>query len=78
MMKKEKGKIQQQAKAYWQLSNNERFAEPPTFITCRPDSRLVAIFALFAGSMGAYGSKELAGVVVSAFLFTPFLILAGC
>lgn len=49
-------------------------------ITCRPDSRLVAIFALFADSANAYGdSNELAGVVVSAFLFTPFLInLAGC
>lgn len=39
----------------------------------------MAIFALFAESDVAYGENELAvGVVVSAFLFTPFFTLAGC
>lgn len=49
-----------------------------TFFICLPDSRLVGILA-FLGSSLYKGSKEFAvGVVVSAFLFTPFLSFAGC
>lgn len=47
-------------------------------LTCRPAFRVAVLGVL--GSVFTYGeSKEVAvGVVVSAFLLTPFLILAGC
>ena len=58
---------------------NKFFPIRLTLFTCRPDSLLVGIFGFFE-SIGGYGdSKAVAvGVVVSAFLFTPFFNFAGC
>jgi hypothetical protein len=45
----------------------------PTFLICRPDSLRVEIFADLDSIGVNSGSNEFAvGVVVSAFLFTPF------